>query len=371
MIRVVHILPRLCQDGPSRGVAQLARAMDRTRFDVRVCSLSAATASWDGLPVRSLNCDSVLDLRTLTRLRAVLREWSPDIVHTHLARPDWYGRIAAASLHVPVICTTIHNEDDRAYDSEFGGVVRRVAEAANRITARSAQAIIAISEGVREYAIERQKQRPERIVLIPNGVDVDEFRPAPRSSYVRDLCGFPVDAIVVGTLARLVEQKGLPALIEAAAIARRTRPELRFVVAGSGPQEAQLRQLIAERGQEDAFRLIGQCDDVPSFLSGLDVFTLPSLWEGLGLALLEAMAAGLGCVATDIGGPRDAVTNRVNGLIVPPADPVQLASAIEELAASEPLRSAYGAAARETAINHFSSRVMAEQYMRLYERLLR
>src|SRR6185436_17870569 len=99
---------------------------------------------------------------------------------------------------------------------------------------------------------------------------------------------FGEDTIVVGALGRLAEQKGLPAFIEAAAIARRTRPELRFVVAGSGRLEAELRQLIADRGLTDVFFLIGQRDDVPAFLAGLDIFVMPSMWEGLGLALLEA-----------------------------------------------------------------------------------
>jgi glycosyltransferase involved in cell wall biosynthesis len=345
------------------------RAMDPTRFDVRLCSLSAATTSWDGVQVQSLNCDSVLDVRTLARLRRVLRDWPPDVVHTHLVRGDWYGRTAAASLGVPVICSTVHNEDDRAYDSDFGRIVRIVAEAINRITAPSADSIVAISEGVREYVVERQKQPREKVVVIPNGIDTEHFRPA-RSNDLRSLCGFGADTIVVGALGRLAEQKGLPSLIEAAVIARRARPELRFVVAGSGRQEAELRQLIADRGQSDAFFLIGQRSDVPSFLAGLDIFVMPSLWEGMGLALLEAMAVGVACIATDIGGPREAITNRIDGLLVPPGDPERLASAIEELAASESLRRAYGAAARETVLSRFSSSAMAEQYMRLYETLL-
>lgn len=369
--RVLHVLPRFCQDGPSRGVTALIEAMDRSRFDVRICSLSEATSSVDGVPIRSLHCDSVFDVRTLPRLRRLIREWTPDIVHTHLVRGDWYGRIAAASLRVPRVCTTVHNEDDLAYDSEYGRGVRVAAEMINRVTAAAADAIVAISEGVREYAVRRQKLPREKVVVIPNGIDVEEYRPSPRSDAVRTLCGFGPETIVVGALGRLAEQKGFPVLVEAAAIARQARPELRFVIAGSGGQEAELRQAISERGQSDAFRLIGQSDDVPSFLAGLDLFVLPSLWEGLGLALIEAMAAGLACITTDIGGPREAITDRVDGLIVPPGDPARLARAIEELAASEPLRRAFGAAARETAVRRYSSSVMAEQYMGLYERLLR
>jgi len=371
MRRVLHILPRLCDDGPSHFIAGLAKSLDRSRFDIRVCSISAPTTSYEEFPTTALNCDSVVDVRTLVRLRGVMRAWAPDVVHTNLLRPDWYGRVAAWSMNVPAICTTVHNEDDRAYESESGSAVRVAAEAINRMTARAAHAIVAISEGVREYVVERQKLPREKVVVIPNGVDIERFRPGPRSSHVRDLCGFGPETIVVGALGRLAEQKGLRSLIEAAAIARRTRPELRFVVAGSGRQEAELRHLIAELGQTDAFHLIGQCDDVPAFLAGIDIFVMPSLWEGLGLALLEAMASGVACIATDIGGPREAIADRRNGLIVPPGNPARLAAAIEELAASEPLRAVYGAAARETAVSRFSSGVMAEQYMSLYDRLLR
>lgn len=371
MIRVLHILPRLCDDGPSRVISMLSRHLDSRGISVQVASLSEPTRSYEHLPTVSIGVDSVFDLRTLGRLRKTMGELRPDIVHTHMVRADWYGRVAAKLAHVRAITTTVHNEDDATYIAEYGRAACAVVEMVNRLTALLADGMIVVSEGVRRYVVERQHGDSATLTTIVNGVDVDRFAPLADRDAIRDLCGFPHNTIVFGTAAALKPQKGLKDYIEAAAILSRKRPESRFVVAGAGPQEAELRRRIGELGLADVFRLIGHSTDIPRFLSGIDVFVLPSMWEGMPLALLEAMAAARPVIVTDIGGSREAVADGVEGLIVPRADPERLASALETMCAmTEEQRAAYGAAARKRMEWKFSWRAVAEEYARFYGRLM-
>ena len=123
MMRILFIVPELCGDGPSRAIAQIAAYVPRDRFDLRVCSLSRASVAYESLPaVRSLDCDSVFDVRTYSRVRALIREWQPDVVHTQLLRPDWYGRAAARAEKVRAVCTTVQNEDDVTNRESYGRI---------------------------------------------------------------------------------------------------------------------------------------------------------------------------------------------------------------------------------------------------------
>jgi glycosyltransferase involved in cell wall biosynthesis len=366
-MRILFIVPELCGDGPSRAIAQIAAYVPRDEFDLRVCSLSRASVAYDSLPVvRSLDCDSALDVRTYSRVRALIREWQPDVVHTQLLRPDWYGRTAARAEKVPAICTTVQNEDDVTNRESYGRVAAAIIDAITRRTARAADALVVVSDGVRGY-VTRLGMPVREVVHIPNPVDVTAYDPEAHSNAIRELCKLPDDAVVVGALAGLRKQKALHHMIAAAAML----PEnIAFVIAGTGAEEARLRELIAEKNLERRFFLIGRHDDVPRFLAGIDIFALSSLWEGMPLALLEAMAAGRPSVVTDIGGCREMIADGVEGRIVPPADAHSLAQGIEQLANDEALRASFGRAARAKVEREFSAAVVAEKYAALWRHLI-
>jgi glycosyltransferase involved in cell wall biosynthesis len=139
-----------------------------------------------------------------------------------------------------------------------------------------------------------------KIVLIPNGVDLEQFNPTAESSaYLRQIYNLPSDFLVIGTVAAFKPQKGLQYLIAAAAQVASQHPRGRFLLIGSGPQEAMIRTWIHEAGLDQVFILAAQRYDIPQLLAAMDLFVLPSLWEGMPRALLEAMAMGRPCIATD------------------------------------------------------------------------
>jgi len=242
----------------------------------------------------------------------------------------------------------------------------------NRLTARHADALIAVSEGVKKYLVDKQGIEEEKIQVIYNGVDLKQFGGEDvTAEYLRKTCNLPGESIVIGTVAAFKHQKGLQYLISAAAQVVKEYPETRFVLVGSGHMEETIRDWIKQNRLEQAFILTGQRKDVSKLLKGMDLFVLPSLWEGMPMALLEAMSMSCSCVVTDIGGPRELIEHGRSGLIVPPRDSDALAQAIFCLLKDPGLRIALGQAARRRVEAVFSMEAVARAYDGLYRKLLR
>ena len=198
--------------------------------------------------------------------------------------------------------------------------------------------------------------------FVPSGVDVDRYCPPPVES---DSAG----ELRVGCVAHLLPVKGQSTLVQAAAEV----PDLQVLLAGradEGEYAQSIRRQIERLDLLDRVFTVGMKEDVNEFLRHLDIFVLPSRMEGCPVALLEAMATGLACVATDIPGNRDLIVNDESGLLVPPEDPKSLAAALRRLVASPALRRRLGRAARRRCVEHFSTQQEAERYMALYDEVL-
>lgn len=376
-VEVLHIVTRLGDDGPSRGVLWLCKYMDRTRYRLTVASMDTpsrdAVAELEelGLQAVGLGAESFFDMRSVVKIQKLIGSHRPSIVHTHCLRPDWYGRWAARLCRVPVVCSTVRNEDDLCFRAEAPAWLVPVLNAINRLSARTADLHLPVSLGVKSFVVDRLKVPPEKVTYVPNGVDLSRFRAAQGSTdTVRERLNLPRNSIVIGTVAALKPQKGLDHLLEAARLVRSRRPDAIFVVFGAGPLESSLRRKIREAEMDAGFILGGQQAHIETLLPGLDIFVLPSLWEGMPRALLEAMAAGRACVATDIGGSRELIENGRCGLIVPSGRADELALAIEALVASLELRGRLGSAASERVKQHFSAEHVAGLYADIYDKLL-
>lgn len=358
----------------------LCKYLDRQKYNVTICSLSTPDPSLvrrleDELQTRvsTVGTDHVADVRTLFRAAALINTLEPTIVHTHALRPDWYGRVAARMAKTPIVCTTVRNEDDLCYANEYGypEPAVRALDLVNRVTARYADALIAVSEGVERYLVDRQRVEPAKVRYIPNGVDLEQFEPpAGSSDYIRELLGLPPESLIVGTVAALKQQKGLQYLLDAASQLRQAQPTAHFVLIGSGPLEGELRAWIHQHGLEGTVTLLGQREDIPTLLGGMDIFAFPSLWEGMPRALLEALAMGRPSVATDIGGSRELVIDGETGLLVPPSDAGALRDALREMLASPERRARFGQAARQRIERKFSAQSVADAHDQLYQELL-
>jgi glycosyltransferase involved in cell wall biosynthesis len=287
-----------------------------------------------------------------------LREERPAIFHAHLTWPlaCKYGVLAAWLARVPAIVATAH-----LYLEPRDNRQQRLMRLMMMVLRR----IIAVSREVKmRYA--RELSMPERkLAVVRNGIDVPPTarsrNPALRAELVR---GRP-DYVVL-TPARLHEQKGHAYLLAAAAQV----PEATFVLAGEGPLRAELERLAGELNIADRCVFLGYRSDVSDLLAAADLLALPSLFEGLPVSVLEAMAAERPVVATAIGGTDEAVTHELTGLLVPPRDPAALAAAIRRLRADPPLARRLAAAGRERVEREFSSRVTAHDVMRIYDEVM-
>ncbi len=312
------------------------------------------------------------DALALGELTRLLRRLKPDIVHTHNPKPGLYGRIAARLAGVPVVVNTIHG----LYATEDDALGRRLAVyGIERFASMFSGA--ELLQNVEDIDVLRRLRVPERkIVLLGNGVDLERFTPPPDAESVaraRQALGIGPEKVVVGLVGRLVWQKGLRELFDAAVLVRERCPGVVVVVVGPlddekadslGPDDIEAARAVGN------IEFLGRRDDVETLYHGFDIFVLPSYREGFPRSAMEAAASGLPVIATDVRGCRQAVDDGVTGLLVPVRDAGALAGAIEKLAGDPDRRRAMGRAGRGKAEAEFDDRRVVETTMAVYERLL-
>jgi glycosyltransferase involved in cell wall biosynthesis len=304
-----------------------------------------------------------LDLGALRRLDRFVARWQPDIVHTQLSRGDWYGRTIARRRGIPVV-STIQNVHSRMYQAEFSRPLAFVGRALDRVSAPAVARFVAVSRGV-AADLERAGVERARIAVIPNTFDPARTVDLSERSSIRQAWGVSPTDVVVGTVALAKPQKNLRLLVDAAAIAAARDVTLRFVHVGDGPLEGELRRWVAEAGLGERMRLAGRVVEPMAVLPAFDIFAMTSDWEGLPVALLEAMAAGVCAVGTRVSGIEDVIEDGVTGRLVPPRDAASLADAILALAGSPETRTRLATAARE-GLERYDARRVATLYRAVY-----
>lgn len=300
------------------------------------------------------------DFRTLSGLRKFFRDKKIDIVHAHNFAPLIYAGLAAHSLpRRPRVVYSEHNQVNSASPSDlkkFGYYIRLADEA------------VAVSDNLHDILVRKLKVRT-KVRTIKNGIDDRRFEGV-TGDRVRKELGVGPDDVLVGTAVVLSKQKGITYLMSAAAKVLERCPNAKFVVAGDGPLRAELEAELASKNLGDKFRLLGYRSDIPELLSAYDIYVLPSLWEGLPLALLEALRLGKFIVCTTVGGNPEVVTDGVHGFLVPPGEPAPLAEKLVEAIENRALR------ARAADVNparfhkEFSLKAMTEGHERLFEELV-
>ena len=378
MIKVCHLISCLLKgDGPSNGILAQIAAQDKDFFHSSVWSLYppprdrdprvSVTEAGAGYKVFTMGA-SFLDARILIPLVRQLKQERPDILHCHLVRANLYGRIAAKMAGIPVVISTLRNIEEYM---QRGDSLSRTVCHFERVTARWVSKYIAVSEAVRQEAIKRLHLPPTKIVTILNAIDLTPYsRKSTDRATVRTEMGIRPDDIVVSSVGRLHPQKNYPFFLKTAEMIRAKFPSVRFVIIGDGKERPALESMIADLGLQDAVLLPGFRPDIPHILQAFDIFVLPSLYEGLSRALMEAMAAGLPCVVTDVGGDAEAVVQGKTGFVLPAGDEEGFTSSLETLLRNPDLRRSMGSAARERAHKLFDAKRMANQYKDLYLRLL-
>lgn len=289
------------------------------------------------------------------------RERRAVLLHGHGLR--WTPLFAAASVAAGLpLVITLHNLVPRL--SLPLGILLRAAF-------RRARFVIAVSQAVADSA-RTVVGDPGRLVVIPNGVDMARFaeKTLPAQNAARVALSLDLDAPVAVCVARLSPEKEVGTFLEAAALTLTRMPEARFLVAGDGPLRAALDHQVRILGLQKKARLLGMREDVPLLLAASDVLCLPSREEGLGIAALEAMAAGLPVVATRVGGLPEVVAEGETGLLVPARDPAALAAALESLLTNPTRARALGTAGRARAAAYFAREGMLAATDAVYRKAL-
>jgi glycosyltransferase involved in cell wall biosynthesis len=336
-------------------------------FDVRACALKGpgpmmAELEAAGIPCTALGATGRRDLRVPFALAALLRRERIEILHTHNFLANVAGRIAGRLSGVPVIVSAHHDTD------VWMKPHHRLIE---RLTARLSDRVVACSEEVRDWAVRRIGLPADRVLTLRNAIAPPAPAGAADRAAVRAELGLGPEDLVAGTLGRLYEpKKGLAVFLAAAVRIAAAEPRARFVLAGDGPARAALEDRAARPDLAGKVRFAGARRDVHRLLAAYDLFVQPSLWEGFGLTVLEAMAMARPVVATAVGGHPGIVRDGIDGVLVPPDDPGALATAVTGLLADPGRRARLGSAGRARALEEFPIDRLVDETAGLYHALL-
>ena len=319
-------------------------------------------------PVRHLvqPVDPFHDLLAVVELWRLIRSSGYTIVHTHNSKAGFIGRLAAKLAGAPVIIHTVHGFAFHAYERWWR---RQLFRALERMAARWCDHLIMISEPLITWALEVRIAPREQMTKIYSGIDLDAFRRPVDPASLRGEFGFRDQEFIVGQVAKLWPGKGHEVLFHAAARLKDRLPRLRLLVIGEGELRATLHRLAQELDISDRVIFAGFRSDIAALTHLFDVAVLPSLFEGMGRAILEAQAAGKPVIASRVGGTPDLIRDGVNGCLVEPGNVEALAGALCRLYEQPQLRRALGQTAQQMMDRRFEARTMVEQIVSLYDTL--
>ena len=369
-IRVMQVIDSMHIGGAENAVVLLARGLDRARFDVCVRCTNGLGVLAEQLQSESIDVamagvgrQSKWRYFTPWFLRKAIRAWRPDVVHSH-GTPGLLhtGPLAAIGAAPPWVHTFHYGNYPLANAREMR---------LERMFARYASQLVAVADVQKQSIVKHHRFSPDALVTVINGVDPNRMvsDPAVRDARRAEF-GFTPDHVVVGCIAVMTRQKGIPHLLQAAREVLAGDARVRFLIVGGGPLEASLRQEAAGLGLDPA-RVVftGWRQDNLALLSALDVFVMSSLWEAMPLALLEAMAARRPIVVTDVGDNRMVVEDGACGLVVPPAQPEAIVAAVRRILGDPAAAAAMAERAHARFAARFTTRQMVGNYEAIYARV--
>ena len=346
-------------------LVEAARRLNPERFRV-ICGLLTPDAEGvipphvSTVDFRMPGLNGWVWLRFICKLCWLIYRRRVDLLHVNSYVPGNYARLAAALMQVPIVIDHWHGF------TRFNRKRRFICRVLERFTDLS----LAVSRGVRDYLVSQGGLNLAKIRVVANGVDVAALDTARPGDAVRRDLGLPAGAPVIGLVGRLDHWgKGHKELLAAMAQIQARHP-VHALIVGGGRRMDEVREMAAGLGLADAVHFLGPRRDVPDLLNAMDIFVLPSHSEGVSLALLEAMAAGLPVIATAVGGLPEVVQDGDNGLLIPPRDSAALAAALERLLTDPALVRRLGANARTLVREHYSLDRLGREIKEIYGELV-
>jgi glycosyltransferase involved in cell wall biosynthesis len=367
--RVLHLISSSGFLGAENVVLELAKETTKAGFWVTIGIIEnrnnlhmelAERAREEGLKVHISPCKGRFDSKTIASIRDFIFSEQPNILHSHGYKSNFYAWRALSGRKIPWVIT---NHGKRV------GMKLSVYNWLNIIVMKKAAKIVAVSQVLADEMI-KQGISSTKIVVIDNGVDLQRFTDLQENNDMRKSFGLNGNNKIIGIVGSMTEEKGHLYLLEAARQVVEKYPECRFLLVGDGVQRRLLEEKTANLGLNGKVLFTGSRKDVPEILSILDAFILPSLKEGLPMALLEAMASKIPVIATSVGAIPKMVEDSINGLLIPPKNSDAISEAINKMLSNGDSTKEMATKGFEKVRDHYSSDIMAKKYLALYNDLL-
>jgi len=372
-IRILRIISRMNVGGPAWQTSVLTESLEGEEFSTKLLCGDVGSDEGDYLKLyepkiqftrinslgRSLSF--IGDLKAFIRIRREIHSYRPHIVHTHTTKAGVLGRLAAYSARVPIVIHTFHGHLLQGYFSKTTTNIIRKFES---WLAKFSTALVAVGSEVRNDLISAGVGKSEQFSVIPPGVN---FLPEVDREIARSRLGLPQDVPVVTFVGRLTKIKRPDRLIQVMKLVKQAMPEVVLLIVGEGDLLSSIEKDTKEFG--DSVRVLGWRDDLENIYAAADLSLLTSDNEGMPVSLIESAAAGLPCVATDVGSVCEVVINNETGLVVE-SSATALTAAIVELLSDEALRRRMGQAALKHAEKNFTVERLIEDHISLYKKLV-
>ena len=346
--RLLYLINSFVMGGAEKAMVRILSGLDRNKYDIMAVSLQNRTEKIlpeledINVSIVRLSAANNYDIRVVHRLYKLLRAFKPDVLICSLFHSTILGRLAGTVAGIPIIINWEHNED-------LGSAWRRFI---NRSTTALSDKIFCDSEKVRAQVLRQLCPKGNSVKTIPiGGVDLSKYSCSQRKQN---------SVVEIGTVGMLTRQKGFTYLVEAAKLVLEKHSNVRFSIVGDGPQFKYLQDLINKLRLAAKVNLLGFRRDIHQLLPQWDIYVQPSLWEGLCMTVVEAMACGLPVIASSVGGIPESVVDGKNGFLIPPQAPSLLAAKILELIENPGLRTAMGRHSRKIAEEKYGLRKMCK-----------
>jgi len=311
--------------------------------------------------VHIFDCSGQFDIRTIWHIRSYLKKNKINIIHSHGYKANFYSLLAATANNIAII-TTCHNWLSVNYKMKiYEWIDKKVLSKFNKI--------IVVSDEIEEKILNADIL-PAKVIKINNGIGIGKYRGQNKRRDIRAQLGIGEDTVVVGSVGRLDNNKGISQLLMAAKLLLHEFNNIVFLIVGDGPARQKLCDESENMGINDHVIFTGYSNDIPAILSAIDIFVLPSFIEGLPMVLLEAMAAGKPVIATRVGEIPRVLEHGKSGIIVEPGDIMQLKDAVKSLIKDNELLCSLAEYANERVEKEYSSKRMATHYVKEYEGVL-
>lgn len=357
-ISLLFLVTSFDRGGAEKILLRCAVGLPRDKYAAQVAALQgrsgaiAADLTRIGIPVHDLGMRGAWDVGVCPRLARLLQAKRIKVLFGFMFHATILSRLIGVLCRVPI---RVSSERAMAWD----GLGRRML---NRWTVPLATHVVAVSGRVAAYAAQKYRIPQDKLSIIPNGVSLDHFWPAPR----------PRKGVgrMIGCTARLHSKNDHATLLKAFAYVGLRWPDAQLLLVGRGPEETNLQALASTLGISDRIQFVGEQEDIAPYLHQLGLYVQASVAEGMSNSVLEAMASGLPVVATAVGGTPEVVVDGETGLLVPPRNPVALSEAIGRLLADRDLAEAFGRAGRARVEMHFGEGLMLQRMEALLDRLV-